>query len=207
MTNSSKLILAALITSLLGLPACSSSPVAAPEAASTPAPTNNSTLEQTPSIAPPNATASPTELPTITFFSAKPQIVKIFLITLGDNGKSGKLIGCGDSLVPVEIALEPTADVLRATLIELLNLSSVMTPGQSGLYNALSLSELAIQELDIANGEAIIYLSGTLIIGGECNIPRIEAQLTETVLQFSNIDRASIFINDIPLEELLSLEG
>ena len=34
--------------------------------------------------------------------------VKIFLIAVGDNGVSGKQIGCGDSLVPIDIAISPT---------------------------------------------------------------------------------------------------
>src|SRR5512135_3561797 len=32
---------------------------------------------------------------------AGPQLVKIYLIAVGDNGVSGDLIGCGDSAVPV----------------------------------------------------------------------------------------------------------
>lgn len=135
------------------------------------------------------------------------QTVKIFLVVMGDNGQSGKYIGCGDSLVPVEIAIEPTTAVLRAALTELLNLSTQMEFSQSGLYNALYLSELNIAGLNIVNRKAVVRLSGTMIYGGECDIPRIEEQLRETVVQFSTIDEAEIFVNEVPLDELLSLEG
>ena len=32
--------------------------------------------------------------------------VNIYLVAVGDNGVSGKLIGCGDSLVPVEVRID-----------------------------------------------------------------------------------------------------
>jgi spore germination protein GerM len=79
--------------------------------------------------------------------------------------------------------------------------------GQSGLYNALHQSNLSVQGIDIDNGHATIALNGDLQMGGTCDTPRIEAQLTQTALQYSTIDTVSITINGQPLEDILSAAG
>ncbi len=109
----------------------------------------------------------------------------IFLIAVDDNGKSGKLIGCGDSVIPVQVLIPATQGVLRAALNALL---SIRDPyyGESGLYNSLYQSNLQVGDVTITDGQAVIHLTGTLMLGGECDIPRVEAQLTEIALQFTD---------------------
>ncbi len=136
-----------------------------------------------------------------------PDHVNIYLVAIGDNGASGKVIGCGDSLVAVEVPVTPMLGVLRAALNELFALEGEQYYGQSGLYNALSLSHLTIEDVAVVNGEAIVELKGELITGGECDIPRIEEQLGAAALQFATVQRVSIFINGKPLEEVLDLRG
>ena len=131
--------------------------------------------------------------------------VKIFLIAVGDNGKSGALIGCGDSAVPVQVDITPTAGVLKAALVALLSVKN-QNYGQSGLYDALYQSTLQVESVSIASGKASVYLSGTLKMGGECDNSRIQAQLEKTVLQFPTVTEAAIFINGKPLAEALSLK-
>ena len=126
---------------------------------------------------------------------------------MGDNDASGRYIGCGDSLVPVEIQISPTLSVLRAAITELLNLEGEQFYGESGLYNALYLSSLTLDDVAVINGEALIKFSGTLIFGGECDIPRIEEQLRALALQFSTVERVRITVNGTPLETLLDLRG
>ena len=133
--------------------------------------------------------------------------VNIYFIAMGDNGASGELIGCGDSLVPVKVQIEPTLGVLRAALTELLKLEGQADYGQSGLYNALYLSHLEIDDLAVVNGEAIMKLSGQVVTGGECDIPRIEAQLEAIALQFATVDEVTITVYGVPLAELLDLRG
>lgn len=128
----------------------------------------------------------------------------IHLIAIEDNGQRGKAIGCNDSVVPVEVQIEPTAAPMRAAFEELLSLDS-RNYGQSGLYNALHASDLSVESVDIDNREAQIHLSGTLMQGGTCDTPRIEAQLQQTALQYSTVDSVSITINDEPLESVLSV--
>jgi hypothetical protein len=73
------------------------------------------------------------------------------------------------------------------------------------LYNALYLSHLRIDDLAVVNGGAVIKLKGELVMGGECDIPRVEEQLKALALQFSTVNRVSIFINSRPLEDVLDL--
>jgi hypothetical protein len=131
------------------------------------------------------------------------QTVKLFLVAIGDNGASGKLIGCGDSLVPVEQQILPTQGVLRAALELLLGIKQQYYGG-SGLYNALYQSDLTIEDLRIENGKASIHLAGRLLLGGVCDNPRAEAQLVETARQFSTVDEVEILINGKPLKDVLS---
>ena len=131
---------------------------------------------------------------------------QIYLIAVGDDGQSGKEIGCDDSVIPVEVTIEPTIAPLRASLEKLLALNEE-DYGQSGLYNALYQSDLAVEGIDIVNGEAIIRLTGELRMGGVCDEPRVQAQLEETALQFSTVDRVSIFINGEALETYMGQGG
>jgi hypothetical protein len=72
---------------------------------------------QPPTIAPaPVDTQQPPAPPDPVTVMPELQTVKIFLVATGDNGASGKLIGCGDSLVPVTQQIVPTQGVLRAAV-------------------------------------------------------------------------------------------
>ncbi len=130
--------------------------------------------------------------------------VQIFLIALEDNGRSGKKIGCDDSIVPVEVETPYTRGMLRAAMEELLSIRDQYY-GQSGLYNALHQSDLQVERVVIEDGVATIDLSGTLMVGGVCDNPRIQAQIEETALQFSTVREVHLFVNDVPLDDLLSL--
>ncbi|MCL4295358.1 MAG: GerMN domain-containing protein [Anaerolineae bacterium] len=160
-----------------------------------------------PAAAPPPATVEPLPTPT-----PRPPgqggftHVQIYLVALGDNGQSGQKIGCDDSLIAVEREITPTIAPLRASLNELLSLRE-QYDGQSGLYNALYQSDLKIDDIGLANGRATIYLSGRYTLGGVCDLPRFEAQLEATALQFSTVDQVAIFLNGQALEEALSLAG
>ena len=160
-----------------------------------------------PLTAQPLPTFTPIVLPPTSTPSQGAASIKIFLIALDDNGTTGKKIGCNDSAISVVINIEPSLAVLKASLNELFKLEGQRQYGLSGLYNSLYQSHLVIDSLNIVNREAIIKLSGTLTSGGVCDVPRIKAQLEETALQFNTIDRVSIFINGIPLSQLLSGQG
>lgn len=130
---------------------------------------------------------------------------QIYLVALEDNGQSGQKIGCSDSLVPIEINIEPTNAPLTAALEQLLHPEAPYY-GQSGLYNAFYQSDLSIDGIDIENEQATIALSGTLIVGGVCDTPRIRGQLEQTALQYNTISSVDIFLNGEPLEVVLSTQ-
>jgi len=68
-------------------------------------------------------------------------------------------------------------------------------------------SDLQLESISLENGIAVINLTGTMALGGVCDIPRVEAQLESTVLQFSTVQEVSIFVNGKPLKDVLSLKG
>ncbi len=176
-------------------------------AASTDAPSSPTAAQ--PTVAPtlPSATVLPAATsvqPTVS--AAQFNQVKIFLIALNDNGKSGPKVGCGDSAVAVTRQVPPTAAPLTAALNELLSIHSQYY-GESGLYNALYQSNLQVQSVILSNGKATIKLTGTMSLGGECDDPRFEAQLTQTALQFTTVQSVDIYINDKPLNTLLGGKG
>lgn len=123
----------------------------------------------------------------------------IYLIAIGDNGQSGKKIGCDDSVVSVEIEIEPTAAPLTAALTQMLEIDSQYYD-QSGLYNVFYQSDLEIDSINIVDGEVVIRLTGNLRLGGVCDDPRVKAQIEETALQFSTVSEVSIYINGNLLE-------
>ena len=162
---------------------------------STPLPAPTNTMLPTASV----ATSLPTDVPVS-------HTVQVFLIAVGDNGLTGSAVGCGDSAVPVQVQTPPTSQVLQAALTSLLSIKDQFY-GQSGLYNALYQSDLQVESITIVAGKASVYLTGTLLMGGECDTPRVRAQLEQTILQFPTVTAADIFINGKPLADVLSLKG
>jgi hypothetical protein len=157
-------------------------------------------------IPPTDTMVLPTETPVVPTEAPQSHRVQIYLIGLEDNGVSGQPVGCGDSAIPVEIETPPTQQVLRASLETLLSMKEQYY-GESGLYNALYQSDLKVESISLENGKAEIYLTGTMMLGGECDNPRVEAQLEQTALQFSTVQEVSIYINGKLLSEVLSLRG
>jgi hypothetical protein len=162
----------------------------------TPTPTITNAPMVTPSIQP---TISPSSTPSAGTVSQ----VKIALISTNDQGKSGPRVGCGDSVVYIDRSISPTKAPLNAALNQLLSIENRFY-GQSGLYNALSGSQLKLEQAVIENGVATIKLSGQLSLGGVCDSPRLLEQLRYTALQFSTVKSVNIFLNDKKLEDVLS---
>jgi len=183
------------------------SPTALPSPTVVDLPPTSAALPSTGTALPPVETAlPPTETESPPPATQGPQMVQIFLIALEDQGVSGKKVGCGDSAVPVQVQIPPTQGVLKAALEALLAVKSQYY-GESGLYNALYQSDLQVESVTIKDGKAVVKLTGTLQMGGECDNPRVAAQLEETVLQFPTVKEADIFVNGKPLAEVLSLRG
>lgn len=202
---------------LLSLTACNlpftaNAPTSTPSFSATPSvmvlpltPTTTVIPTATSTSLPPTPTG--TGLPPTIVPEAHPDTIdlKVFLIAVGDNGVAGKKIGCDDSIVPVTISVPYTTGVLRAALEQLLAIKNQYY-GMSGLYDSLYQSNLKIDSLEVINGVAHIDLSGTLMLSGECDNPRVEAQLEEIALQFGTVQSTEITINGQPLADVLSLK-
>lgn len=150
-----------------------------------------------PTQPPPEPTDTPTPLP-----YAK---VKVYYIALEDNGVSGAPVGCGDSAVPVEFVVDFGKEPMTYAYEKLLY-EHERTIGESGLYNALYQSDLTVKSAEIKDGKAIVALEGTLMLGGECDNPRVQAQLEMIPAQFADVTSVEITINGKSLAEALSLK-
>jgi uncharacterized protein with LGFP repeats len=126
--------------------------------------------------------------------AAAPDTANIYLIAIGDNGMSGPAVGCGDSLIPVQVDIgSPTTTEARITAA-LNKLFAIHTAnyGESGLYDALYQASLSIDSVRLDGSRAIVRLSGTFNLRGECDDPRVIGQIKSTILQFPGISRADV---------------
>lgn len=208
-----------LISAACGLPVTSTGvtspaetahPVTAEQpktATSVPAnPTETQTAQPaTPAQNPTNQPPAQSSAPTAT--KAPPQVsqVTIYFIAVGDGGKSGPAVGCGDSLVAVKQPIEPTSGVIRAALTRLFSYKQ-QNIGESGLYNALWQSDLRMESGRVDAGVATIAIAGTVKMGGECDTPRFKAQIEQTILAQLGVKSAVITLNGKPIDEALSLK-
>ncbi|WP_243400258.1 hypothetical protein [Arthrobacter glacialis] len=130
--------------------------------------------------------------------------VTVFYIAQGDAGTSGPALGCGDSAVAVTSATIMFTDPVEGALRTLLANHAAQI-GQSGLSNALWQSSLSVDSVDRSGGTITAQLSGTLTLGGECDIPRAEQQLLRTAQQAAGAPVA-IIVNGKALSDALSLK-
>lgn len=129
----------------------------------------------------------------------------IHLIVLEGKGGSGEAVGCGDHTGTLEVELPTDEPALWGALHALLDAGKRYQG--SGLYNALANSPLKVEKIDRQGSEARVYLTGYLELGGECDSPRVLAQLTRTATQFPDVKTAEFFLDGKPLKDLLSGKG
>ena len=197
------LMAAALGTILLagctGPPAATSSPPAAGSSTTgAPASSGTSSLPATTGSARPASPAPPSN-------QAVTGPLTLYYVAFGDNGASGPVIGCGDSLVATTSAPLTYTDKLQAAMTALLANHSVAV-GQSGLNNSLAQSSLALAGTSLDGGTATVDLSGSIVQGGECDAPRIIGQLRQTAATASGAATVRININGTAIEQALSLK-
>lgn len=135
--------------------------------------------------------------------TAGTQAVTSYYVLLDDGGSSGVRFGCNDSLVGVRRANATPADPLPAAIGALLDGSE---PPIADVYNSLSGSTLDFLSGSFDGTTVTVYLAGTIRPGGVCDIPRIEAQLTQTAVSAVGAIRAEIYVNGVGLAEALSLK-
>lgn len=149
------------------------------------------------SSAPPAAVDGPTVMPTTASAT-------LYYIAQGDAGVSGPAVGCGDSAVGVTSAAISYTDPVEGALRTLLANHSQHL-GQSGLENALWQSRLEVRSVTRTGASITAHLVGTLKMGGECDIPRVEQQLLLTAKDAAGAP-VSIAINGKSLSQAVSLK-
>lgn len=142
--------------------------------------------------------------------TTKPQAVTgpltIYYVAVADAGKSGKKIGCDDSLVAVTTESVTTTDTVKSAMQRLLA-NHEMYYGESGLYNALYQSDLTYVSSSVSGDTVHVTLTGTLAQSGECDSPRVQAQLEQTAIKAaSGATKAKITLNGKDLSDVLSLK-
>lgn len=136
--------------------------------------------------------------------SAGPAVAPVtaYFVLVDDGGRHGVRFGCNDSLVG-SVRPGGAGDArLKAAITALLD------DGQhhGNTYNALGASRLRFLSGSFDGTTVTVYLSGTLNPGGTCDVPRIEAQLTQTALEAVGAIRADIYINGETLADYLKLK-
>lgn len=101
----------------------------------------------------------------------------VYYVAVGDNGVSGPRIGCGDSVVATTTAPVTFTDQVGPSI------------------NAL-----------LANKSRDVGLSGQFMLGGVCDVSRAKAQLEYTAMAASGATSARVFVNNRPIDEVLSLK-
>lgn len=117
-----------------------------------------------------------------------------------DDPLGAPSIGCDDQLVEVNVdkKLSPQEALEELFAYEEFN-------EEDGIYNVFGLSDnLKVEKMLVQNDFAVVTLSEDLFVGGMCDDPRVRAQITETLMQFEEINGVDIFVGDEALNSYLS---
>jgi spore germination protein GerM len=126
--------------------------------------------------------------------------VKVFLVALDDNGKRGRRVGCGDSLVAVARRVRDDGAPLKAAVEELL---SIPRESEGGLGNYWFGENLRVQSATLRAGVATIRIRGQVAVAGVCDEPRIEGQIRETARQFRGVRTVKVLVNGQRLADVI----
>ncbi|MFK0084879.1 hypothetical protein [Glutamicibacter sp. NPDC090743] len=134
------------------------------------------TSADTATAEPPASTGASTEAqsadPAVSSAEPTTAALTLFYVAVGDEGKSGSEIGCGDSLVATETGPEEFTNQVEASITALLADDEEML-GESVLRNALAGSDLDYVSSAVEGDAVTVELSGTVKSGGACDDPRI----------------------------------
>ena len=174
-----------------------------PPAPSTPSAAPTSTAAVPPSSAPasPPATAEPTP----TGLPEQVAPLTIYYVAVGDNGVSGPLVGCGDSLIATTTAPVRFTEQVGSSMETLLANKS-RDVGMSGLVNVLYKSSLTYVDGELNGSTITVWLTGEFMLGGVCDVPRAKAQLEYTAMAAIGATSARVFVNNRLIDEVLSLK-
>jgi hypothetical protein len=127
------------------------------------------------------------------------ETVSLYMTALEDGGARGEEFGCGDSLVPVEVAIQ-THDEPHLRIAAALQAMLLHQPDDD-LYNVFTAtsSDLGMVAVTIFEDTAAVTFAGDLAVGGVCDEPRVEEQIRQTVLQLDGIGHTVSLYRNGPL--------
>lgn len=159
------------------------------------------TVRPSPMPQPPSPRPSETLDETASGRSAGSGTVTAYYVLIDDGGANGVRFGCNDSLAGIRRPVQGPVEPLPAAMRALLDGTTA-----DGLYNSLSASTLTFLSGSFDGTTVTVYLSGTLRLGGACDVPRVEAQIMQTAVASVGAIRAEVHINGTPLAEALRLK-
>lgn len=164
---------------------------------------NNNQLA--PQVAQKTVEPKPTTKPPVEPSKPKEHDVVVILIAQMPKSGNAKDIGCGNTTKPMThkstFKGDPVEDALKV-LFALKNAGY-----KSGeLYNALYQSKLKVQSVETKNDVVTVRLTGNIKMSGECDIPRVRAQIIDTIEVASDAKDVVVFVNDQKLDDALSLK-
>ena len=131
--------------------------------------------------------------------------VTVFLIAQMPKDGNAKDIGCGNITKPMTQKSTFQGDPVRDALKVLFALSRAGYKNGE-LYNALYQSQLKVQSVKTKDGAVTVHLTGSIKMSGECDIPRVRAQIIETINAASDTQNVVVFVDDKKLDDALSLK-
>ena len=135
---------------------------------------------------------------------AKTTEVNIYLVAVGDDGYSGKRIGCSDSLVKVPRTISRTSTPLKSAIEELLSVTDpIKKRVDLELTNFWKGLDLKLESAKISKGTATIRFTGQVQVAGVCDEPRITEQINAIAKQFAGVKRVKVFVSGQPLAEAI----
>lgn len=139
--------------------------------------------------------------------------LQLAFIALEDNGASGPMVGCGDSVVLVNDFVEdplPTQkDRVSRALTDLFAVKS-SSYGESGLYNSLDETSLTVDSVVVSDAVVEVQLSGVWSSAGVCDDPRMVGQIEETIrgnLDLESSVELKVTVNGKTLDQLMDASG
>lgn len=126
---------------------------------------------------------------------------KAFFISPNHQGDDEYVDDCKNAVIGVNIEVSKRSP-LRDSINILLN--SGYLYGESGLINPLSEYDFEITKLDIIDRTARLKMEGKDLKSGYCNLLVIFEQLSNTMKQFSTVDKVEIYVNNENLADALN---
>lgn len=136
--------------------------------------------------------------------------LEAYLIVVGDEGRTGPAVACGDSALLTAISQDPGGDIetnLSRMLTGLFTHDTGNNGSQAGFYNALAGKGLTVASVDVDNGRADIIINGNLFLVGVCEDARMEAQLLLTIFAYPQIEQAYVIIGGINMKQIFDSRG